>query len=213
MATLPSLRGRTGVNALLGTAAAVALAVAAVAWLARGGAGGQAPAGGGAGAPSLAPNVVLIPEAERRPLPAFEGPTLDGGRLDLASLTGQVVVLNFWASWCGPCRQEQAALQQAHESLSGTGVRLVGVNVRDDPVAARAHVEEFGVTYPSLRDDAGELAARLGRDAPAGPPYTLVVDERGRIAARVLGALGGGRASTAAQVAELREVIAAVRAG
>jgi thiol-disulfide isomerase/thioredoxin len=102
-------------------------------------------------------------------------------------------VLNFWASWCGPCRAEQEGLELASERLAARGVRLVGVNVRDDRGAATSYLEEFHVSYPSVFDRPAVLAARLGRLAPDFPPYTLVVDGDGRVAARVFGVLPGGR--------------------
>jgi thiol-disulfide isomerase/thioredoxin len=179
--------------------AGVAAVVAAVAGVAFAG-GDQPPSDASPGQiQAVAPNVVLVPEEERVPLPAFAGETFDGGSLDLAALP-KPLVLNFWASWCGPCRAEQQGLELASRRLAGRGVRLVGVNVRDDRGAATSYLEEFGVSYPSLFDRPAVLAARLGRFAPDGPPYTLVVDGRGRVAARVFGVLPGGSAAAQAEL-------------
>jgi thiol-disulfide isomerase/thioredoxin len=169
---------------------AVAALVAGVA--VAGGGGDQAPQASPGQVQAVAPNVVVVPEGERAPLPAFAGETFDGDRVDLAALP-KPLVLNFWASWCGPCRAEQQGLELASRQLAGRGVRLVGVNVRDDRGAATSYLQEFGVTYPSLFDRPAVLAARLGRFAPDFPPYTLVVDGTGRVAARVFGVLPGGR--------------------
>jgi thiol-disulfide isomerase/thioredoxin len=117
-------------------------------------------------------------------------------------------VLNFWASWCGPCRAEQRALARASQELAPAGVRFVGVNVRDDRAAAAAYLSEFAVGYPSLYDRPGDFVQALGVDAPPAPPTTLVVDADGRIAARVLGVLPGG-AHPAAQVAGLARLVEA----
>jgi thiol-disulfide isomerase/thioredoxin len=171
---------------------AVAAAVVAVVVLAGGGGKGLAPEAATGRVELVGSGVAVVPEAERPPLPAISGRTLDGKELDLASLRGRPLVLNFWASWCGPCRAEQEGLELASRTLAGRDVRMVGVNIRDDRGAAASYLEEFGVGYPSLFDRAALLSARLGALGPQAPPYTLVVDARGRVAARVFGALPGG---------------------
>jgi thiol-disulfide isomerase/thioredoxin len=175
---------------VVAAAAVVVAAVAAVA-LAGGGGTGLAPEPATGQVPAVDGAVVVLPEAERRPLPAFRGQTLTGDSLDLGSLRGRPLVLNFWASWCGPCRAEQAALELANRRLGERGVRLVGVNIRDDRGAAASYLEEFEVGYPSLFDRPAVLPARLGALGPQAPPHTLVVDAEGRVAARVFGALPG----------------------
>jgi len=173
---------------------AVVVAAAVVALVALAGAGGRglAPEAGTGQVEAVGSSVAVIPEADRRPLPAFSGQTLDDQRIDLASLRGRPLVLNFWASWCGPCRAEQQGLDLASRTLAGRDVRVVGVNIRDDQGAAASYLKEFGVGYPSLFDRPAVLSARLGDLGPQAPPYTLVVDADGRVAARVFGALPGG---------------------
>jgi thiol-disulfide isomerase/thioredoxin len=190
--------------------AVVLAAVVVVAAVALAGCGGTGlvPEAGTGQVQVVGSQVAIVPEGQRRPLPAFTGQTLDGRELDLATLRGRPLVLNFWASWCGPCRAEQEGLELANEELAGRDVRMVGVNIRDDRGAAVSYLEEFQVGYPSLFDRPGVLPARLGALGPQAPPYTLVVDAEGRVAARVFGALPGARPERqAALLADLVEQV------
>jgi thiol-disulfide isomerase/thioredoxin len=188
-------------------AAVVALAaVVAVVALAGGGGTGLAPEAETGQVEVVGSRVAVVPEGQRRPLPTFSGQTLDGRRLDLASLRGHPLVLNFWSSWCGPCRAEQRGLELASRELAKRDVRMVGVNIRDDRGAAASYLEEFRVGYPSLFDRPAVLPARLGALGPQAPPYTLVVDAEGGVAARVFGALpGAGPEGQAALLTDLVE--------
>ena len=174
---------------------AVVVVAAGVVLVVRAGGGGKglAPEAGTGQVATVAAGVSVVPQAQRRPLPAFTGQTLDDQEIDLAALRGRPLVLNFWASWCGPCRAEQEGLELASKTLAGRDVRMVGVNIRDDRGAAASYLQEFRVGYPSLFDRPALLPARLGALGPQAPPYTLVVDAQGRVAARVFGALPGGR--------------------
>ena len=188
---------------------AAAAATAVIALVALAGAGGTdlAPEAGTGQVELAGATVAVLPEAERRPLPAFTGTTLDRKEvIDLGRLRGRPLVLNFWASWCGPCRAEQEGLELASRALAGRDVPLIGVNIRDDEGAAAAYLKEFDVGYPSLFDRPAVLPARLGALGPPAPPYTLVVDAEGRVAARVFGALpGDGPERQAALLADLVE--------
>ena len=124
----------------------------------------------------------LIAQADRQPLPALSGTTLDGRALDVASYRGKVVVLNFWASWCPPCREEAPALLEVAAQTAELGVQFVGVNVKNDKAEAVAFERKAQVTYPSLHDQPGELLLRFRRIVPQTPPTTLIVDREGRIA-------------------------------
>jgi thiol-disulfide isomerase/thioredoxin len=124
----------------------------------------------------------LIAVEDRQMLPALVGTTLDGEPLDVADYRGQVVVLNFWASWCPPCRAETPALLEVAAQTADLGVQLIGVNVKDERSSAVAFERNQEVTYPSLYDQPGELLLRFRRIVPQTPPTTLIVDQQGRIA-------------------------------
>lgn len=114
-----------------------------------------------------------------RPVPSIAGETLDGQDLDAASYAdGSVLVINAWATWCGPCRREQPVLVRLADRYEDDGVRFLGINYQDDRDAARAWVGEFGVPYPSLFDPSGRTAAQLGFPFL---PDTYVVDRDGTI--------------------------------
>jgi thiol-disulfide isomerase/thioredoxin len=123
----------------------------------------------------------------RQPAPALSGPLVDGQRFDLASTRGSVTVVNFWASWCGPCRGETPNLEAVAKQTAPSGVRFVGVNVKDSKAAAASFMRDKDVTYPSLYDDDGSLAARW--PIAVGLPSTVVLDRQGRIAARFTAAV------------------------
>ena len=127
--------------------------------------------------------------AGHQPLaPDFTATTLTGSRLNLASYRGQVVVLNFWGSWCGPCREEAPTLAVAAEQYQKAGVDFLGVDVRDTAASARAFTRNFGITYPSVSDAGSVITLDFTAMVPiAGTPTTLVINRSGHIAGAVFG--------------------------
>jgi cytochrome c biogenesis protein CcmG, thiol:disulfide interchange protein DsbE len=118
---------------------------------------------------------------EREEAPELDLPTLDGdGRESLADYRGQVVVLNFWASWCPPCREESPLLQRWHQRIAGQDATVLGVDVLDVDGDAREFIDEFGLDFPHLRDGPGDTMDDFGIGQL---PETFVIDRQGRIAA------------------------------
>ena len=133
-------------------------------------------------------NLTQIAPADRVELPTVSGTSLDGEPLSTADFPGRVVVVNVWGSWCAPCRAEAPALQRASEATRGRA-QFVGITTRDsDPAQARAFVRAFGIGYPSIYDPDGKALLQFaGTLPPSAIPSTLIIDEQGRLAARVLG--------------------------
>ncbi len=127
--------------------------------------------------------------AGHQPLaPDFTATTLTGSTLNFASYRGQVVVLNFWGSWCGPCREEAPTLAVAAEQYRKAGVDFLGVDVRDSTASAEAFTRNFGITYPSVSDAGSVITLDFTAVVPiAATPTTLVIDRTGHIAGAVFG--------------------------
>jgi cytochrome c biogenesis protein CcmG, thiol:disulfide interchange protein DsbE len=122
-----------------------------------------------------------LARGEREEAPALELPKLGGGgSASLADYRGQVVVLNFWASWCEPCKDESPLLQRWHRRMRDGGGTVLGVDMLDVTDRAQAFIDEYGLTYPMLKDKDGEGLERFG---VVQYPETFVIDRQGRIAA------------------------------
>lgn len=150
-------------------------------------------------------NSVYFSPGSRSAAPAIGATTLTGQRFSLAGERGSVVVLNFWGSWCSPCRAEAPRLAALARYFSRDPVRFVGDDVHDYATAAAAFEHTFGIGYPSL-DDPGEQVALAFHNTvpPTAIPSTLVIDRAGKIAARVIGEVSynGLRALIAKVLAE-----------
>jgi cytochrome c biogenesis protein CcmG/thiol:disulfide interchange protein DsbE len=118
---------------------------------------------------------------EREEAPELELPRLSGGGTgSLADYRGEVVVLNFWASWCKPCKEESPLLERWHRKIRSQGGLVLGVDMLDVTAHAEEFIDEYGLTYPMLKDKDGEGLERYG---VVQYPETFAIDRQGRIAA------------------------------
>jgi peroxiredoxin len=126
----------------------------------------------------------VIPPDQRASAPAFSGRLLGGGDFSSSEFAGDVAVLNFWGSWCAPCRVETPEFQEVYADVRDKGVAFLGLNVKETSEQfATAFVERFGIEFPSLYDPRGEVALAF-RGYPANAiPSTIVLDHEGRVAA------------------------------
>jgi thiol-disulfide isomerase/thioredoxin len=134
--------------------------------------------------------VTTYTPGHRKLAPEISGTDLHGAPLSLAQFRGKVVVLNFWASWCPPCRAEAPALVQVYNDTKALGVQFVGVDIRENgPSDGVNFVATHGITYPSFADQSAKIALHFHDTGipPTTPPSTLVLDRSGHIAARGLG--------------------------
>lgn len=144
---------------------------------------------------------------EDRPLVSgVTGELLGGGTYDIENDRGKVVVVNFWGSWCAPCRAEADDLETTYQATRASGVTFLGINSRDDKDSARAFERGYQVTYDSVYDFEGRVGLKFDVTQSA-IPSTLVLDRQGRIAAAIR------RSTTTAELKPLVEKIASEATG
>ena len=121
-----------------------------------------------------------VKAGEKPAAPAVTLPLLAGGEGSLADYRGKPVIVNFWASWCDPCKDEAPLLERAHRRLKAKGGSVLGVTVDDASDDSKAFMREYGLSFPSLRDVEGELGEEFGT---TGVPESFAVDPEGRVVA------------------------------
>ena len=177
-------------NHARGAAGAVfaAVTVLAITGCSGGAIGQDTPASNGSNFVAGSYNTTVFAPGSGPVAPDIKGTTLAGRKLTLAAYRGDVVVLNFWGSWCAPCRAEAPALAALAKHFWPRGVRFVGVDIQDSPAAAEAFERNFLISYPSLNDPGDQVALAFQSTVPpAGIPTTLVIGRTGRVAARIVG--------------------------
>ena len=126
----------------------------------------------------LAPTAALAAGGIGQPAPDFTLKRLDGKNVRLAELRGDVVMINFWATWCGPCRQEMPLLDKLYANYKDLGFVLLGVNVEADAKAMGKYLKDVPVSFPILSDSSNSVAKLYG---VAGMPSTVLVDRDGKV--------------------------------
>ena len=125
----------------------------------------------------------VIPADARQSAPSFEGELLDGTPFQSTAFAGDITVVNFWGSWCAPCRVETPEFQAVYADVADSGIQFLGIDVKDNRQMAQAFVDSIGVDYPSLFDPRGEVALAF-RGFPANVvPSTILIDGAGQVAA------------------------------
>ncbi|MCH7652950.1 MAG: TlpA family protein disulfide reductase [Chloroflexi bacterium] len=125
-----------------------------------------------------------------KPAPEFKLSLFDGGEVDLATYRGKPIVINFWASWCVPCRQEAPILERLWRSYREEGVQFVGVDIQDAEVDSLRYLREFDITYPNGLDTDGRITVDYG---VIGIPVTFFINRQGIVVRRWVGAVSETR--------------------
>jgi len=126
----------------------------------------------------------LAPEADPHPAPRFLSTTPNGKKMGTDEIQGKLVLLNFWATWCPPCRLEMPSMEKLYQEFKGDGLEIVAVNFMENEKPIRSYLKESGITFPVLLDKKGEIAQRFGVHAL---PVTFLISRNGNLLAKSMG--------------------------
>jgi thiol-disulfide isomerase/thioredoxin len=131
---------------------------------------------------------ITKPDVLAKPAPDFKAQTLDGAKIDLAALRGKVVLLDFWATWCVPCKRDLPAVEKMHREFRQSGLAVLGINVGEEKAEVQKFLSTLRLTHPVVQvDEASDLVTRLAVNAF---PTTVLIDRKGNVAAYEVGVRG-----------------------
>ena len=120
---------------------------------------------------------------DRKPAGDFTAALLTGGKMNLAATKGKIVVVNYWASWCTPCRTETPQFDLLYRKIKTQGVDFLGIDTKDEKGDALSFVKQNDISFPIVFDEQGETAIRMGDIPQTALPFTVLLDRQGRVAA------------------------------
>ncbi|MEM1262571.1 MAG: TlpA disulfide reductase family protein [Pseudomonadota bacterium] len=126
----------------------------------------------------ILPTFAAADLAEQRPAPDFTLDSFSGDTLSLTDFRGDVIMINFWATWCGPCREEMPILDELYSRYNRAGFQLLGVNIDDEPQRAKDMIAELGVSFPVLFDSSKQVSELYAVQAM---PVSVMVDRQGMV--------------------------------
>ncbi len=149
---------------------------------------------------ALASSAAELKNLPARPAPALKLPALEGGTLDIGQLKGKVVLVNFWAVWCPPCRKEMPSMARLADKMAGKPFTLLGVNVGESPEEIRAFLKQVPVNFPIVLDDEGR---NLKAWQVFAFPTSYVLDKKGQVRLGLFGSIEWDAPETVARLEAL----------